>query len=198
MSFKDLMTYKRILIRHIYTSVISWCTWTRTLALWHWKTREMCGRYTLSTALISWSHGGVQSRFNHFYGSMAFGLVQLAAVDSKWREVPEQVGRAAHKGAVLAPVVVSAMSRTRLLGAASMEQFNWLYTVTCVSSHTVGMSHHTLHLVLMCMPLPERMRDNTSYMMLLYCVLQKRIPWCVCAAWCEHECACQCAFLWWC
>jgi len=24
MSFKDLMTYKRILIRHIYTSVISW------------------------------------------------------------------------------------------------------------------------------------------------------------------------------
>ena len=25
MSFKDLMTYKRILIRHIYTSVISWC-----------------------------------------------------------------------------------------------------------------------------------------------------------------------------
>ena len=25
MSFKDLMTYIRILIRHIYTSVISWC-----------------------------------------------------------------------------------------------------------------------------------------------------------------------------
>jgi len=25
MSFKDLITYKRILIRHIYTSVISWC-----------------------------------------------------------------------------------------------------------------------------------------------------------------------------
>jgi len=25
MSFKDLMAYKRILIRHIYTSVISWC-----------------------------------------------------------------------------------------------------------------------------------------------------------------------------
>jgi len=28
MSFKDLMTYKRILIRHIYTSVISW--WDET------------------------------------------------------------------------------------------------------------------------------------------------------------------------
>jgi len=27
MSSKDLMTYKRILIRHIYTSVISWCQW---------------------------------------------------------------------------------------------------------------------------------------------------------------------------
>jgi len=25
MSFKDLMTYKRIRIRHVYTSVISWC-----------------------------------------------------------------------------------------------------------------------------------------------------------------------------
>jgi len=27
MLFKDLMTYKRILIRHIYTSVISWCVY---------------------------------------------------------------------------------------------------------------------------------------------------------------------------
>jgi len=30
MSFKDLMTYKRILIRHIYTSVISWWYSSRT------------------------------------------------------------------------------------------------------------------------------------------------------------------------
>jgi len=65
---------------------------------------------------------------------MAFGLVKLAAADSKWREVPEQVGRAAHKRAVLAPVVVSAMFRTGLLGAASMEQINRLYILTCVGS----------------------------------------------------------------
>jgi len=32
MSFKDLMTYKRILIRHIYTSVISW--WSSRLSGW--------------------------------------------------------------------------------------------------------------------------------------------------------------------
>jgi len=38
------------------------------------------------------AHGGVQSRFNQFYGSMAFGFVHLAAADSKCREVPEQVG----------------------------------------------------------------------------------------------------------
>jgi len=43
------------------------------------------------------AHGGVQSRVNHFCGSMAFGFVHLAAADSKWREVPEQVARASHK-----------------------------------------------------------------------------------------------------
>ena len=80
------------------------------------------------------AHGGVQSRFNHFYESMVFGLMQLAAADSKWREVPEQVGRGAHKCAVLAPVVVSAMFRTGLLGAISMEQVNQLYTHTCLES----------------------------------------------------------------
>ena len=47
-----------------------------------------------------------------------------AAADSKWREVPEQVGREAHKRVVFAPVVVSAMFKTRLLGAANMEQVN--------------------------------------------------------------------------
>jgi len=80
------------------------------------------------------AHGDVQSRFDHFYGGMAFGLVKLAAADSKWREVPEQVGRAAYNRAVLAPVVVSAMFRAGLLGAASMEQINRLYIVTCVGS----------------------------------------------------------------
>jgi hypothetical protein len=80
------------------------------------------------------AHDGVQSRFNHFYGSMAFGFVHLAAADSKWREVPEQVGRASHKRAVLAPVVVSAMFRTKLLGDATMEQNNRLYALTCVAS----------------------------------------------------------------
>jgi len=78
------------------------------------------------------TYGGVHSRFNHFYGSMAFGIVHLAAADSKWREVPEQVGRASHKRAVLAPVVVSAMFRTKLLGDANMQQINRLYVVTCV------------------------------------------------------------------
>ena len=87
----------------------------------------------------SWSsvpaaHGGVQSRFNHFYGSMVFSLMQLAAADSKWRKVPEQNGGGAHKRAVLAPVVVSAMFRTGLLGAVSMEQVNQLYTLTCLES----------------------------------------------------------------
>jgi len=76
------------------------------------------------------AHVGVHSRFNHFYGSMAFGFVHLAAADSKWREVPEQVGRASHKRAVLAPVVVSAMYRTKLLGDASMQQIKQLYAVT--------------------------------------------------------------------
>ena len=80
------------------------------------------------------AHGGVHSRFNHLYGSMAFGFVHLAAADSKWREVPEQVGRASHKRAVLAPVVVSAMFRTKLLGDATMEQINRLYALTCVAS----------------------------------------------------------------
>jgi len=80
------------------------------------------------------AHGGVQSRFNHFYVSMAFGFVHLAAADSKWREVPEQVGRASHKRAVLAPVVVSAMFRAKLLGDATMEQINRLYALTCVAS----------------------------------------------------------------
>ena len=78
------------------------------------------------------AHGGVHSRFNHFYGSMAFGFVHLAAADSKWREVPEQVGRASHKRAVLAPAAVSAMFRTKLLGDANMQQINRLYVVTCV------------------------------------------------------------------
>ena len=80
------------------------------------------------------SHGGVHSRFNHLYGSMAFGFVHLAAADSKWREVPEQVGRASHKRAVVAPVVVSAMYRTKLLGDAAMELINRLYALTCVAS----------------------------------------------------------------
>jgi len=80
------------------------------------------------------AHGGVHSRFNHFYGSMAFGFVHLAAADSKWREVPEQVGRASHERAVLAPVVVSAIFRTKLLGDATMEQINRLYALTCVVS----------------------------------------------------------------
>jgi hypothetical protein len=80
------------------------------------------------------AHGGVHSRFNHLYGSMAFGFVHLAAADSKWREVPEQVGRASHKRAVVAPVVVSAMYRTKLLGDAAMEQINRLYALTCVAS----------------------------------------------------------------
>ena len=47
------------------------------------------------------AHGGVHSRFNHLYGSMASGFVHLAAADSKWREVPEQVGKASHKRAVV-------------------------------------------------------------------------------------------------
>ena len=68
------------------------------------------------------AHGGVHSRFNHFYGNMACGFVHLAAADSKWREVPEQVGRASHKRAVLAPVVVSDMFRTKLLGDNNMQK----------------------------------------------------------------------------
>jgi len=80
------------------------------------------------------AHGGVQSRFNQFYGSMAFGFVHLAAADLKWREVPEQVGRASHKRTVLAPVVVSVMFRTKLLGDTNMQQINQLYVVTCVRS----------------------------------------------------------------
>ena len=68
------------------------------------------------------------------FGSMAFGFVHLAAADSKWREVPEQVGRASHRRVVLAPVVVSAMHRTKLLGDATMQQINQLYAVACVAS----------------------------------------------------------------
>ena len=30
------------------------------------------------------AHGGVHSRFNHLYGSMAFSFVHLAVADSKW------------------------------------------------------------------------------------------------------------------
>ena len=30
------------------------------------------------------ARGGVQSRFNQFYGSMGFGFVHLAAAESKW------------------------------------------------------------------------------------------------------------------
>jgi len=57
--------------------------------------REVCKADT-KHCVSFWSalpaaHGGVQSRFNHFYGSMAFGFVHLAAADSKWREVPEQL-----------------------------------------------------------------------------------------------------------
>ena len=92
---------------------------------------------TLSTASISRVLSQqlmVAYRFNQFYGSMAFGVVHLAAADSKWREVPEQVVRASHKHAVLAPVVVSAMFRTGLLGDTNMQQINRLYVVTCVGS----------------------------------------------------------------
>ena len=65
---------------------------------------------------------------------LAFGFVHIAAADSKWREIPMQVGRASHKRAVLAPVVVSAMFRTKLLGDATMQQINRLYALTCVAS----------------------------------------------------------------
>jgi len=40
MSFKDLMTYKRILIRHIYTSVISWCCCLRRATEYHNNERQ--------------------------------------------------------------------------------------------------------------------------------------------------------------
>jgi len=53
---------------------------------------------------------------------MAFDLVELAAADSKCREVPEQISLPAHKRAVLAPVVISVMFRSGLLGGASMDQ----------------------------------------------------------------------------
>ena len=39
-----------------------------------------------------------------------------------------------HKRAVLAPVVVSAMFRTKLLGDATMEKINRLHVLTCVAS----------------------------------------------------------------
>jgi len=97
-----------------------------------WK---MCASKTWSTASISrcpsrscWRTEQVQPlQWEHGVWPCA-----AAAADSKWREVPEQVGREAHKRVVFAPVVVSAMFKTRLLGAANMEQVNWLYTVTCV------------------------------------------------------------------
>jgi len=56
MSFKDLMTYKRILIRHIYTSVISWwmfenvwsaqsTVWSPNNDLWNLRTDNPQGKY---------------------------------------------------------------------------------------------------------------------------------------------------------
>jgi len=94
------------------------------------------------------AHGGVHSRFNHLYGSMSFGFVHLAAADLKWREVPEQVGRASHKRAVLAPVVVSAMYRTKLLGDTTMEQSTVCTHSPVSHPHSAGMFHHLLHIVL--------------------------------------------------
>jgi len=94
------------------------------------------------------AHAGVQSKFNQFYGSMAFGFVHLAAADSKWREVPEQVGRASHKRAVLAPVVVSAMFRTKLLGTATCSKSTDCTWSPVLDPHSAGISHHPLHLVL--------------------------------------------------
>jgi len=70
------------------------------------------------------AHDGLQCRFSQFYGSMLLGFVHLAATDSKCREVLEQVGRASHKRAVLAPVLVSAMFRTKLLGDINTQQIN--------------------------------------------------------------------------
>ena len=57
------------------------------------------------------------------------------------------IGRASHKRAVLAPVVVSAMFRTKLLGDATMQQINRLSPV--LHPRSVGMLHHELHIVLL-------------------------------------------------
>ena len=88
-------------------------------------------------------------------------------VITKWSEVPEQVGRAFHKRAVLAPVVVSAMYRTKLLGDASMQQINRLYAVTCVaSSFSWYVAYYTLYSF--CMAVPQRLRNHMSHVVLLY------------------------------
>ena len=76
-----------------------------------------------------------------FAQEIIFWRSALCAADSKWREVPEQVIRASHKRAVLAPVVVSAMFRTKLLGDATMDS-------PVLHPPSAGMLHHVFHIVL--------------------------------------------------
>ena len=54
MSFKDLMTYKRILIRHIYTSVISW--WNDTHTHTHTHTHALSHTHVLPHTYSSTMH----------------------------------------------------------------------------------------------------------------------------------------------
>ena len=55
MSFKDLMTYKHILIRHIYTSVISWCPMTNRsphgiITIWIIPNMRLCSALRVARA----------------------------------------------------------------------------------------------------------------------------------------------------
>jgi len=56
------------------------------------EARELCARDT-RCCIYLWNgkpaaHDGLASRFNHLYGSMAFGFLPTEALDTRYHEVP--------------------------------------------------------------------------------------------------------------
>jgi len=91
MSFKDLMTYKRILIRHIYTSVISW--WRRACVDWcyfYYFIRN--SRVALLEALFARCLYNVLTQVFLWLGDLSLKLHQIA-IPSYLAIFPRKHGR---------------------------------------------------------------------------------------------------------
>ena len=94
------------------------------------------------------AHGGVQSRFNHFYGTMAFGFVHLAAADSKCERSRSKSEEHLTSARCLHLLWSAPCSGRSCLGTPPCSKLTVCTHSPVLHPRSAGMLHHVLHIVL--------------------------------------------------